>query len=325
MALACLAAAVVVSCSSERSPDAARSAASTTAPPTTAPPTTAPPTTAPPADGAPSTAVEANCSTAGEPQRSVVQYRDEPGSDPDLTTLEVIRPSLPEECGPVPVMVWVHGGGWRTGDRRNGLDDKIELFTSQGWALVSVNYRLSPAVRYPVHNDDVAAAVGWVFDGAAGIGLDPDRVSIMGHSAGAGIVAGVTVDPRHLDLVGHHPSQLRCAVLLDTEGYDVAAKAATGNRLYLDAFGDDPATWRQASPILQIDPATEGPRSMVVTRGGQRRTAGSAAFVDALREAGVEARLLDVSPLSHAEVNQAVGADGDDTVTPALVEFLADC
>lgn len=296
VALVCLVVAAVVGCSATRSADDTA-------------------TTPPPPD----------CPAADAPQRSVVQYRDVPGSDPHLMTLEIIRPSLPEECDPVPVMVWVHGGGWRTGDRRNGLDDKIELFTSQGWALVSVNYRLSPEVRYPVHNDDVAAAVGWVFDGAAGLGLDPDRVSIMGHSAGAGIVAGVTVDPRHLDLVGHDPSELRCAVLLDTEGYDVEAKAASGNRLYLDAFGDDPATWRQASPILQIDPATDGPRSMVVTRGGQRRTAGSAAFVDALSVAGVDARLLDVSPLSHAEVNAAVGASGDSIVTPALVEFLADC
>ena len=180
-------------------------------------------------------------------------------------------------------MVWVHGGGWRTGDRRNQLDDKVDLFTSMGWALVSVNYRLSPAVQYPVHDDDVAAAIGWVLDHADELGVDPQRLSVMGHSAGAGIAAAVATDPVHLAAVGHSPGDLRCAVLLDTEGYDVEAMGERGVEIYLDAFGDDPEVWRAASPIRHVVAGAGIPRSLVVTRGVDGRRDSAAAFVDALR------------------------------------------
>lgn len=59
------------------------------------------------------------------------------GAAADLTTLEVIGADRPAGCGPAPVMVWVHGGGWQTGDRRHQLEDKAEWFTSRGWTLVS--------------------------------------------------------------------------------------------------------------------------------------------------------------------------------------------
>jgi arylformamidase len=272
-----------------------------------------------------STTTAPDCSGAGVGRRTVEQYLEAPGPDPDLSTLEVIRPDLPDGCGPTPVAVWVHGGGWAIGDRRNQLDDKVDLFTSMGWTLVSVNYRLTPEVQYPVHNDDVAAAVGWVMDHADELGVDPGRVTVMGHSAGAGIAAAVAVDPQHLASVGHEPSELRCAVLVDTEGYDVERMAGEGVEIYLEAFGDDPAVWRAASPIHQVDPSTHSPRSLVITRGTPRRIDAATAFVDALVGAEVEAQLLEASPLTHAQVNEVIGVPGDRVVTPTLVEFLSDC
>lgn len=269
------------------------------------------------------------CAGTGVAERRVESYLQVDDAPAELTTLEVIRPEVDPGCGPTPVMIWVHGGGWSVGDRRQGLTDKIELFTSMGWTLVSVNYRLSPAVQYPVHNDDVAASIDWVADHAEELSLDPTRLSVMGHSAGAGILAGVVADRDHLAGVGRTPGELRCAVLLDTEGYDVVAQAASGNRLYLQAFGDDPAVWAAASPIEQLGDGGAGPGALpdtlVVTRGAPARRATAEAFVAALGEAGAQAELLDARPLSHAQVNDAVGAADDTVVTPRLVEFLARC
>lgn len=222
-------------------------------------------------------------------------------------------------------MVWVHGGGWSTGDRRQQLDDKVRWFTEQGWALVSVNYRLSPAVRYPAHNDDVAAAVDWVLDRADSSGLDPDRLSIMGHSAGAGIVAGVLADEDHLGAFGRSTSVLTCAVLLDTEGYDVVAQASEGNRIYRAAFGDDPRIWAEASPVRSLRSGAPLPDTLVVTRGARPRQRTAAEFVEALRAAGGRAELLDANPLNHAQVNRAVGDPEDRVVTPAIRELLDRC
>lgn len=327
-----LAVAVLVALAGATACSSGGDAAPTTAVPTTAAaPTTAVPTTAAPTTAAlpPSTVAAPTCTGTGVAERRVESYLQVPDAPSDLTTLEVIRPELAPGCGPTPVMVWVHGGGWSVGDRRQGLTDKIELFTSMGWTFVSVNYRLSPAVQYPVHNDDVAAAIDWVADHADELGVDPSRLSVMGHSAGAGILAGVVADRDHLAGVGRTPGELRCAVLLDTEGYDVVAQAASGNRLYLQAFGDDPAVWAAASPIEQL--ASSGavpgalPDTLVVTRGAPPRRATADAFVTALSASGAQAELLDARPLSHAQVNDAVGAPGDTVVTPRLVAFLAGC
>jgi acetyl esterase/lipase len=290
--------------------------------PTTTAPTTTAPTTAWPGAGEPT------CTGTGVADRRVESYLQVPDAPADLTTLEVIRPALDPGCGPTPVLIWVHGGGWSVGDRRRGLADKVELATSLGWTFVSVNYRLSPAVQYPVHNDDVAAAIDWVADHADELGLDAARMTVMGHSAGAGILAGVLADPDHLGRVGRDPGDLRCAVLLDTEGYDVEAQAGSGNRLYLQAFGDDPDVWAAASPIEQLRAAPGTgplPDTLVVTRGAPARRATAEAFVAALRTSGARAELLDARPLSHEQVNDAVGAADDAVVTAPLVDFLARC
>lgn len=266
-----------------------------------------------------------DCTTTGVEVDADIAYLEGTGSPADLTSLDVHRPVQAEGCGPTPVLVWVHGGGWQVGDRRQQLEDKVELLTSMGWTLVSTNYRLSPEVRYPVHNDDVAAALAWVLDHAAELDLDPDRLTVMGHSAGAGIVAALATDARHLERVGRSPRDLACVVMLDTEGYDVEAAAADGRRAYLEAFGDDPAVWAEASPMRHLAASVGTPRSMVVTRGSVARRTTAERFVDGLEQVGADAELLDVTPLDHAAVNRAVGAEGDDVVTPPLVAFLRDC
>ena len=234
-----------------------------------------------------------DCTPSGVELTPDVRYRQHTGSDPDLTSLDVHRPVLAEGCPPTPVLVWVHGGGWQVGDRRRQVADKVDLLTSDGWTVVSTNYRLSPEVRYPTHNDDVAAAVGWVLDHSGELGLDPQRLTVMGHSAGAGIVAAVATDPRHLALVDRAPR--------------------------------DPAVWAEASPMNHLDAATSTARSLVVTRGSNARQGTAERFVEGLRQVGVEAELLDVSPLDHATVNRAVGQYGDRRVTPGIVDFLDGC
>src|SRR3984885_4173135 len=90
--------------------------------------------------------------------------------------------------GPVPVVVYVHGGGWQRGSRRDppplldaGFYDQIAV---RGLAGAAIDYRLSGAARFPAPVEDVRAAVGWVRDHGAEHGLDPGRVFLWGDSAG---------------------------------------------------------------------------------------------------------------------------------------------
>jgi acetyl esterase/lipase len=95
---------------------------------------------------------------------------------------------LPPADGPLPVVVYVHGGGWQRGTRRDPppliAADFYDQIAAQGFAVGAIDYRLSGEARFPAALEDVCAAVGWVRDNAAAYGLDADRVFLWGDSAG---------------------------------------------------------------------------------------------------------------------------------------------
>jgi acetyl esterase/lipase len=187
-----------------------------------------------------------------------IPYLEVSGVDLTLLSLDV---GIPAGDVPAPVLIYVHGGGWTSGDKSN-VFLKGDYFTSRGWVFVSVNYRLSPLpfeidnldrIKYPVHTNDVASAVAFVLDHVDDYGGDSDRVSLLGHSTGAHIVSQIAADPDYLNRVGYDPSMLRCVCSNDIAAYDVPAWLASDDAnadLYYNAFGLDTATWIQASPKL---------------------------------------------------------------------------
>lgn len=247
---------------------------------------------------------------------------------PRLQSLDVYRRDGATGC---PVLVWVHGGGWRRGDKQgNGVEEKAALAGELGAVLVSVNYRLSdPAntVRWPDHGVDVAAAVAWTLAHADELGVDPDRVALMGHSAGAHLVSIVGTSPDLLADAGADRGDLDCVVSLDSAGYAMTPdQVADSSGIYATAFGDDPATLADASPLTQVAEHPDGvPDFLLVTRGAAVRVAEVAAFAGAVRTAGASAQVVDATPYSHAEVNARLGADGEHLVTDPAREFLAAC
>ena len=95
---------------------------------------------------------------------------------------------LPQTEGSAPVIVHVHGGGWRRGSRREPLPvlgaDFYDSLTAQGFAVAAIDYRLSGEARFPAPLEDVRTAIGWVRDHAASYGLDAGRVFGWGDSSG---------------------------------------------------------------------------------------------------------------------------------------------
>lgn len=106
--------------------------------------------------------------------------------------LDVFRPMA--VATPAPVLLFVHGGGFVSGDKGDGriFDNVLDYFAARGVMGVNINYRLAPGHPWPAGAEDLRDAVAWVRKNAADYGGDPQRIFIMGHSAGAAHVAGYT-------------------------------------------------------------------------------------------------------------------------------------
>jgi acetyl esterase/lipase len=109
---------------------------------------------------------------------------------------------------PRAVVIFFHGGGWRTGSRGEHRFAG-EALAAQGFVAVVPDYRVYPEVKFPLFLEDGAGAVRWVHDHVQEFGGDPKRVFLMGHSAGAHIAAMLALDPRYLGAQGLSPNDLR--------------------------------------------------------------------------------------------------------------------
>lgn len=259
-----------------------------------------------------------------------IPYAKIPGVAANLLSLDIYTPKAPAKAGGAPVLIMLHGGGWRAGDKAKGAvgREKAAFFTAQGYLYVSVNYRLSPAVKHPTHAEDVARALAWVQDHIPNYGGNPGQMALMGHSAGAHLAALVTTDGRYLAKHGKSPAMIQGVILLDTAAYDIprnmgiTSEGVIKNLIYRNAFGKDPKTWTEASPIHQVKAGEKLPRFLVFYT--DRKTSGpiSRDFAAALRNAGTSAAAVLTKGKTHATLNQNIGQP-DDGPTRLLLEFLA--
>ena len=288
--------------------------------------TTSPPTTTAPRET--TTTASTACTAPGD--QTDVGYVD--NGDP-LQRLDLYRPDS-AGCSPVPVVVWVHGGGWLTGDKEYSVADKVPLWNDAGWAVASINYRLTDAalpenerVMAPTHNEDVAAALGWLVDHADELGIDAEHLALLGHSAGAGVVAALAADPTYLAAVGLEPTDLGCVGPLDTEAFSIAAAVEGGPPLanvYEVVFGTDPDRWEELSPLTHVGDAPIPPL-FLVTRGTPARRQQVADFARAVERSDGEVTVVDLPTFSHEDVNKRIGDPTDTQLTPALANFLTTC
>jgi arylformamidase len=292
-------------------------------------------TSASPTAPAASTASGSSCSGHGSVAHRNLRYARDPGVAARLQSLDLYVPKRADGCAPAPVVVWVHGGGFRRGDKANKVADKVRVFTRAGWAFASVNYRLvadaaSGPTRgvYPAQQEDLAAALAYLRTHARDHGLSRHATMLLGHSAGAFLVALEATNLSFVRAAGVPAAGIRCTVALDTAGYDVGAEIAAGGlreRMFRSTFGDDPADWEAASPIRAAGTNRPLGDFLLFTRGRLDRYAGNVAFRDTLRNVGTHADVVRVNPLTHEQVNAAVGKRGDTLVTPPLMRFLRTC
>lgn len=238
------------------------------------------------------------------------------GSDPEQR-MDVY---LPRQAEGAPVILMVHGGAWRIGDKANPgvVENKVARWLPRGIVLVSVNYRMQNAATPLQQAEDVARALAAAQGQAASWGADPAKFILMGHSAGAHLVALLAASPQHARKFGAAP--WLGTVALDTAALDVPQIMRERHlRLYDRAFGSDAASWKSASPYDQL---TSGAMPMLLVCSSQRSDSCGQASRFAARAAslGVRAETLP-QPLSHAQINQQLGLES--AYTAAVESFMA--
>ena len=215
---------------------------------------------------------------------------------------------------PTPLVLFVHGGAWSLGSKDNATGRaKIAHFAARNFAFATIDYRLVPAARVEDQAADLAHALACLLAQADRLGIDPRRVIVMGHSAGAHLAALVGTDPRWLHDVGLTFDAIAGIVAIDGAAYDVPRQMRDAPRLlatlYAQAFGNDPERQRALSPSWQTAaPNVTNWLLLHVNRpDGTRQTEALAA---ALRRAG---STVDVVPLpgsgmsGHVAANRSMG------------------
>lgn len=198
------------------------------------------------------------------------------------------------------VLIFIHGGSWNSGNK-NIYWWLGRNFARKGIISVVINYPLAPENSYDVMANHSALAVKWVRDHAENYGGNPERIYLMGHSAGAHLAALVSMDDRFFKSSGIE-NPVKGVILNDAFGLDMfeyLTKSKSQPKPYSKVFSDDPATWKQASPYYHIK-NNEVPFSIYV---GEKTydtiKIQSAMFRDKLIEHGIETDLKEIKNKKH--------------------------
>jgi acetyl esterase/lipase len=216
---------------------------------------------------------------------------------------------LPPQAERAPILFMVHGGGWRRGDKAHGpvVNNKVAHWVPQGIIFVSVNYRMIPEAEPLTQAEDVALALAKVQQMAPGWGGDPGNVVLMGHSAGAHLVALINAAPEIATARG--ATLWKGAVLLDSGAMDVPAIMSKRHpRLFDDAFGEDQAEWQAASPFHRLT-GPMPPVLAVCRKRGDWSCPPNRAFAAKAQSLGSKVAVLPLA-LSHGEINSELGLPG---------------
>ncbi len=216
---------------------------------------------------------------------------------------------LPEKAdGPLPLIVWVHGGGWLAGSKDGG-GPALSLVT-RGYAVASINYRLSQHATFPAQIEDCKAAIRWLRANAKTYKLDPDHIGVWGASAGGHLVAllGTTGDVKELDgKAGNLDQSSKVQAVVDWFGpTDLTKMGGSHDRpdspeakLIGGPVQDNKDKSARANPINYV---SKDAAPFLILHGDKDNTVPygqSEMLVEALKKAGVEVTLKKIEGAGH--------------------------
>jgi arylformamidase len=250
-----------------------------------------------------------------------IPYATHEQFSPALTSLDLYIPAGDDRF---PVLVFLHGGTWVLGDKKGG-ESKITMANNAGWILASVNYRLSPDVMHPTHAYDVANAISWIFDHISDYQGDPNKIVIMGHSAGAHLASLVATDAQYLEVFDKTPEIIKGVIGLDSGAYflpELFQSEPENKEVFSMAFGDQPRLWNDASPVTHASHAKSPPPFLLIYAGSRQISEQSTfALAKALRKNQTDIQVYHAVEKDHVSVERSVGQPEDKT-TDVILNFL---
>ncbi|MBM3795942.1 MAG: alpha/beta hydrolase [Acidobacteria bacterium] len=238
---------------------------------------------------------------------------------------------VPSGAGPFPLVIWIHGGAWKTGSKADPR--ALRLLAGERYAIASLNYRLSHQAKFPAQIEDCKAAVRWLRANAAKYSLDPARFAAWGASAGGHLAALLGTAGDKFDLGEHTGKSSRVQAVVDyfgpTDFLRMDAHALPSAPFKHNAI-DSPESLLVGGPLLENDlvaaranPATYASKDdppFLIVHGDQDPLVPldqSKVLESALGKAGVPVSLYVVAGAGHGQ-----GFEKDPKIVPMVKEFL---
>lgn len=238
---------------------------------------------------------------------------DYAGNGNSRQTLDLFLPEKRDGEEPLPVIVFIHGGGWQGGDKNGGGGRLAPYLATGKYAGASVGYRLTDEAQWPSQIHDCKAAIRWIKAHAEEHGLDPDRIAVMGTSAGGHLVAMLGVSHGVAELegtIGAHTDEdakVKCVVNyfgpaeMLTMGGSHDAPGSPEAKLIGGPLQENPDKAKNASPVEHVTP-DDAPMLLVHgSEDGVVPYAQSLALKATLDAAGVPTVLLTVEGGGHGQ------------------------
>jgi len=250
-----------------------------------------------------------------------------------LLHLEIARPKIPP-ARPMPVVFWIHGGGWEEGSHK---PNEVIAFAGKGWFTASIEYRLSGEAKWPAQIEDCKLAIRWLRAHAAKWNIDPDRIGVCGISAGGHLAEclGVFDEKAGFDRGPYAGFSSRVQAVVATSAPSdftpgspplIGAKdnrvAPVVTKLFGMGYDEHPNVWKQASPLWAVAPGDPpfllfaGEADEVVPKAHSER------FLSALQQAGVPAELVIVKNGDHVLLPARRGEPTDPPIEQAYQQIV---
>lgn len=239
-----------------------------------------------------------------------IAYYDSKDADLVRHKLDLYLPKGQKEF---PVLVFIHGGGWRKGDKEK-FEQFGRMFAAKRVGTVVPNYRLTPQVKHPEHVKDVSRAFAWTYKNIAKYGGKTDQIFISGHSAGGQLVALLATDGSYLKAEGLSLANIKGAIPISGPYQLTAAR-------HKEVFGDEDSC-RQASPLTHVKGHHPPFLLLYAEKDIPHCDEMTNAMVEALRKSNDQADSQVFKDRDHGSIVGNIPNDGD-PVAEAMLAFIA--